>query len=229
MNRVEVIQEIIDKTQAKNYLEIGVLGGTCFLGIKARKKMGVDPKLLIPIKPKLMSYIKNPFTRYYEITSDEFFSQRQGLLKNIGLDVVFIDGLHTYKQSYNDVQNALKYLKEKGLIIMHDCNPPFEAAAFPAESIEHAKNLNLPGWTGEWTGDVWKTIVRLRSARDDLNVFVLNCDFGLGIIKKGKPENKLNYSVKEIENLLYKDLEKNRIQMLNLKPEKYFKEFLEQI
>jgi hypothetical protein len=229
MNRVEVIQKLIDKIKAKNYLEIGVLGGACFLGIKARKKMGVDPKLLIPKKIKIMSYINNPFTRYYEITSDEFFNQRQGLLKSIGLDVVFIDGLHTYKQSYNDVQNALKHLNGKGIIIMHDCNPTCEAAAFPAESLEHANNLNLPGWTGEWTGDAWKTMVRLRSTRDDLNVFVLNCDYGLGIIRKGKPESKLNYSVIEIENMLYKDLEKNRIQMLNLKPEEYFKEFLEQI
>lgn len=50
MDRITVIQEVIKKTKAKTYLEIGVAGGTCFLKIKAPKKIGVDIKFLISTK-----------------------------------------------------------------------------------------------------------------------------------------------------------------------------------
>lgn len=160
------------------------------------------------------------------MSSDDFFKLKLGLLIQNALDVVFIDGLHTYEQSLKDVNNSLKYLKEAGVIIMHDCNPPFESAAYPAESIEHAKSLNLPGWTGEWCGDVWKTIAHLRSSRNDLNIFVLDCDCGLGVITKGNVGNMLQYSIEEIQNLSYNDLKINNINILNLKGQGYFEEFI---
>lgn len=229
MNRITVIQEIIKKTKAKTYLEIGIQWGRCFLEIKATKKIGVDPKISITIKRKCKYYFKdvrNIFNKYYEMTSDDFFKLNSDLLIRHGLDGVFIDGLHTYEQSLKDVNNSLKYLKECGVIIMHDCNPPFEATAYPANSIEYAERLNLPGWTGEWCGDVWKTIAHLRSTRSDLNIFVLDYDYGLGIITKGKPENMLKYSTEEMQNLSYDDLQKNRINILNLKSYAYFEEFI---
>lgn len=35
--------------------------------------------------------------------------------------------------------------------------------------------------TPPWSGDVWKSIVHLRSIRPDLRVAVLDCDSGVGI------------------------------------------------
>lgn len=164
---------------------------------------------------------------YYE-TSDYFFENHApSLFLESSIDVAFIDGLHTYHQSYNDVVNALDFISSGGFILMHDCNPPTEAVAYPAHSLEEAAGLNIPGWTGQWCGDVWKSIVRLRSTRDDLRVFVLDCDFGIGVIYRGKPEEKLDISVPEIENMTYKDLQENRIQLLNLKPQNYLYEFLQ--
>jgi len=46
---------------------------------------------------------------------------------------------------------------------------------------------------------------------------VLDCDFGLGIITKKKPENMLNYSADAVCNLSYNDLEKERQSLINLK------------
>jgi hypothetical protein len=112
------------------------------------------------------------------------------------------------------------------VIIVHDYNPASEAA-HPALSFEHAESLNIPGFTGEWNGDAWKTIVYLRSSRRDLDVFVLDCDQGLGIIMKRKPENVLPHSPEEIQHLSYKDLDSNRKHLLNLKSQEYFHEFLQ--
>jgi hypothetical protein len=225
-----VIQEIIKKTRAKVYLEIGIHEGECFLRIRAPKKIAVDPQILISPKKKRKFYFKNLsniFNQYFDMTSDDFFKGNHKSLNSHGLDVVFIDGLHTYEQSLMDVQNALKYLKDDGVIIMHDCNPRSEAAAYPAHSYQDAQSLNIPGFTGEWNGDAWKTIVYLRSSRKDLNVFVLDCDQGLGIIMKREPENVLPYSTEEIQHLSYKDLDSNRKHLLNLKGQEYFHEFLQ--
>lgn len=226
MNRVDVIQKIIKKTRSRTYLEIGVFKGNTFLKIKAKKKIAVDPNVKIS-KRKIIKWIFRNFcnisAKYYGITSDDFFANKMFIH---GFDVVFIDGLHTFKQALIDVNNSLATLNEKGVIVMHDCNPPNWAAAYPAESHAHAKSLNLPGWTNAWCGDVWKTVCYIRNFRKDLNVFVLNCDYGLGIITKGKPEDNLNLTEDEFNNLTYYDLVKNKIELLNLKHKEYLYKFL---
>ena len=226
MNRTEVIQKIIDRTGAQNYLEIGVSRGDCFLSIKAPRKVAVDPKFKLSLRRRLKWAFRNLRSRYYESTSDDFFAK---VKLPHGFDVVFIDGLHTYGQSLKDVENALGVLGEKGVIIMHDCNPTDAASAHPADSQQHAASMGLPGWTGWWMGDVWKTICHLRSQRPDLKVLVLDCDCGLGIITRGGADDMLNLPVTELKELDYDDLAKNRKRFLNLKDESFFPEFLKTI
>lgn len=229
INRINILQNIIDRKKAKTYLEIGVRSGDAFLKIKATRKLGVDPNFVIsPIK-KFRYYFKNPynvFNEYFDMESDTFFAQENTRLSEHALDVVFIDGLHTFEQSLKDVQNSLVYLNDNGVIVLHDCNPLSEAAAFPAVSIEEVQKINPPGFEGIWNGDVWKTIVYLRSTRKDLRVFVLDCDFGLGVITKDYPENMLNYSPNAVHNLSYNDLAKERESLINLKNLNYLQEFL---
>ncbi len=100
-------------------------------------------------------------------------------------------GLHTYEQSFKDVENSLRCLNARGVVITHDCNPQSEAMARPLRLMGYAPGSNQQDWGVEWNGDVWKTICRLRSTHDDLNIFVLDCDKGMGIITRGKPEGLL--------------------------------------
>jgi len=223
MNRVKVIQKIINKIGGQNYLEIGVSRGDCFLAIQARRKVAVDPKFNLPAKRSLKIKWRNRHSEYYELPSDEFFSK---VKLPHGFDVAFIDGLHTYQQSLKDFENVFSTLGHKGVVIMHDCNPLDAATAHPADSYSHAAALKLPGWNGGWMGDVWKTIVHLRSQRRDLRAFVLDCDFGLGIITRGQPEDPLDISPADLQKMDYQDLEKNRKHWLNLKSEDYFHDFV---
>jgi hypothetical protein len=153
----------------------------------------------------------------FKTASDEFFQNKAEEYSGY-FDVVLIDGLHTYEQVLRDVCNALKFLAPSGVIVMHDCNPSSAAMAYPAASYEAAIGLKLPGWDGLWCGDVWKSIVHLRSTRQDLNVCVIDCDFGVGIVKRGTPENRLNFPVKRIQSMTYEDLNQDRKNLLNLKP-----------
>jgi SAM-dependent methyltransferase len=228
MTRLDVIQQLIDARKATTYLEIGVESGDVFIKARANKKIAVDPEIRITRKDKLKAIFRdfsNLSNEYYEMTSDEFFETRPDVLKN-GFGVVFVDGLHTFEQSLKDVENSLKVLRQNGVVVVHDCNPTTEAAAHPALSWKDAASLGLRGWTGAWSGDVWKTIVYLRSTRKDLNVFVLDCDCGIGIITEGTPTSTLDHSKEEIDALSYGDLKKNRAELLNLKSSDYLREFI---
>jgi SAM-dependent methyltransferase len=230
MNRADILQQIIHTIKAKSYLEIGVSRGDVFFPMLAKRKVAVDPAFRFYRREQLKSIFKNfcnLHNRYFEITSDEFFQTKADKLFHTGLDIAFVDGLHTYQQSLKDVDNCLKWLKKDGVIVIHDCNPHSQAMAYPAENIKQAKDLNLPGWSSEWCGDVWKAVVHLRSFYQNLRVFVLDTDYGVGIVTRGRPENMLHMTQESIQHLSYQDLVENRRDFLNLKKVETLPKFLE--
>jgi len=233
MTRIDVIQAIIDKIKGKTYLEIGSQNGDSFFKVRAKRKFAVDPKFKIPKKKMLGEILSRAAAletvRFYETTSDRFFLDNPSLFDRNKIDVAFVDGLHTYKQSLQDVFNCLRHLNDNGFIVLHDCNPAAEAIATPASSFQDAENKKVPGWAGYWSGDVWKTIVHLRSLHSELNVFVLDSDFGVGVVNKSKNEKPLSYSAKDIEQMSYSDLASKREELLNLKPESFLHEVLKKL
>lgn len=227
MNRTDALQQIIDGLNFSTYLEIGVANGDNFFSIKATEKTAVDPEFRFPetLRKKWMTRnVSNLAATYHQTTSDAFF---ESINRTARFDLVFIDGLHTFAQSLRDVVNSLEHLNDHGAIMLHDCNPSHPAAAHPADSLQHATALNLPGWTGAWCGDVWKTICHLRCRRADLKVFVLDCDHGLGIITKGTPDQLLDLTTDALNQMTFADLVHDRTHLLNLREEKYLSEFLE--
>jgi hypothetical protein len=210
ISRTDIIQSLIDIHQYDVYLEIGIERGLNFNKIKASVKLAVDPYIQMP-------YINTNNVKFFETTSDDFFNRRPPELIN-GVDIVFIDGLHTYDQSLRDVENSLKYLKPNGIIVMHDCLPDSEATAAPSweEAARH------PEFSGNWTGDVYKTIVYLRSFRKDLFVATIDTDWGIGIVTKDRPENMLNMSLNDINELTFDKLIADKENLLNLKTTSWF-------
>jgi hypothetical protein len=226
MNRNEVLQAIADRARAGSYLELGVEHGDTFFPLRIPHKVGLDPHFTFTWKFRAywtLRYPANATARLYRMTSDAFFARPPARDR---FDLIFIDGLHTAEQSFRDVQNSLELLAPQGVIVMHDCSPPNQAAAHPASSYAHAVSLRLPGWTGAWTGDVWKTICRLRATRSDLQVFVLDCDFGLGIITRGHPENRLAVDQDMLDRMGYTELAADRKALLNLKDPDFLADFL---
>jgi hypothetical protein len=226
MNRTCVIQKIIDAKDAVSYLEIGVQYGANFFRIKARQKVAVDPRFTFFNFRTLVLWLKYNRSKsctYKKCTSDEYFRH---LNPTVTFDVIFIDGLHTYTQSLEDVNNALERLNDGGVIILHDSNPPSEAAAYPAYSLEYAAKQKLSGWTGDWCGDVWKTVCNLRSNRMDLNVFVLNSDLGLGIVMKRESRRCLRLTQEELNVMTFAEFAVRRENLLDLKSETYLADFL---
>lgn len=230
MDRIDIAQAALDATGRSNYLEIGVCTGASFIPVQASRKWGVDPGHVLSwkriTKYRLFSFLYIKHEAIFRETSDDFFKNRRSLLERHGIDVAFIDGLHSYKQSLNDVLNCLNYLNPRGIVLMHDCNPVDEFAATPATGISEVAAVSPPGWTGAWNGDVWKAIVHLRSLREDLTTFVLDCDNGVGVVRRGRPSEKLPFTAAEIQGMDYSFLAANRKSLLGLRPPNYLYDFL---
>lgn len=214
INRTRTAQDHIDRMNAKVYLEIGVERGINFFQTQAPVKIAVDPRFKIPNRPKNTESVY-----FYEVPSDDFFeSDYKPKLEKDGIDVALVDGLHTYEQSLRDMVNCAEYLNEGGVIVVHDCYPKNEAASLPdmQAAIKHYT------FNGAWNGDVYKAILWLRCNRPDLEVYTLDIDHGLGIIKKGKAQDMLEYSDQQIKDMTYGDFMKiGPEKVLNLKPKDY--------
>lgn len=223
MDRSEVIQYLINKNNYKRYLEIGVFNGEVFFKIRCRFKYAVDPVFRFVRETKYKMMFKNSSNinaKYITKTSDEFFKEdAPALFSKNTIDICFIDGMHEFDFVKNDVLNTLKYLDKNGVIILHDCNP------LTAEAEVNYAAWEKRGLTGEWNGDVWKIIVYLKSVREDINVFTLDTDQGLGIITWGRQEAKLNFTEQQIRQFSFKEIDANRKEWLNLKPEGYLSEY----
>lgn len=180
--RSNIINALIQKNGYSSYLEIGVFKKKLnFEKINIEKKIGVDPG------------VEGYSEATHMMTSDDFFEKN-----NDHFDIVFIDGLHVFDQVLKDILNALDCLSDGGAIVCHDMNPQ----SFVMQTVPRVSNL--------WNGDCWKAFVTLRMERDDLDMFVIDADFGVGIIKKGS-----QVQLKK-QALTYKNLEKNRKDWLNL-------------
>lgn len=155
--RHEIINGLIQRFRYKSYLEIGVYQFACFNAVRCETKHCVDPGVK---------------TSTFPVTSDEFFKANTKKY-----DIVFIDGLHCEDQVFMDVQNALACLSPGGTIVMHDCNPETE--------YEQRDTPNGYDGKGVWLGTTWRAWARLRMTRPDLEMAVVDCDFGCGVIRRG--------------------------------------------
>jgi hypothetical protein len=125
----------------------------------------------------------DPDSSYQNIiikNSDDFFKDNTEKF-----DVIFIDGLHHSDQVYRDIVNSLECLNQFGIIICHDMLPTNE------------QMQEIPYRGGIWTGDCWKAFVKLRQERENLEMFTIDVDMGVSVIRKGS-QNKF-YTVDTIQ------------------------------
>lgn len=156
MKRWNIIQKFIDTHDYKKYLEIGVSEG----GSESYRAITCDYKVGVdPVKSEHVTHV---------MTSDEYFEKHDDTF-----DIIFVDGLHHADQVYRDITNGLKVLNDGGTIVCHDMLPT-------TENIQR-----VPREQGTWTGDCWKAWVRLRSEMSDLSMYVVDTDWGCGVIQKG--------------------------------------------
>jgi len=138
----------------------------------------------------------------HKMTSDEFFIQNKDTF-----DLIFIDGLHIYEQVIKDIDNSLKILKENGVILIHDCLP---------SKIWHQ---TIPQTHTSWNGDVWKSIVNLRT-RKEIDTYTIKADQGLGLVLKRRNKDILVHNIQNFKKLIFKDYYTHHNKFMRLIDEK---------
>lgn len=198
LNRIGIIQRLINKHKFSRYLEIGVGAGTCIHNVFCDVKEGVDPN---PQARRGVIYTKHrmPSDKFFETNTEKY-------------DIIFVDGLHNSDQVYRDIVNGLDILNENGRIVCHDMLPHTE------------KMQRVPRVQNEWTGDCWKAWVKLRSERSDLEMYVVDTDYGCGVIQKGSQECIARVADKD---LTWQGFCKNKEEWMNIKSVDEFDEIID--
>ena len=179
--------------------------------INAKKylEIGIDQRATfdnidIPFKVGVDPYVDSPGT--VQQTSDDFF-----IANNEKFDLIFIDGLHHVDQVYRDIINSLGCLNPDGIIVCHDMLPTSEDMQI------------TPFRGGMWTGDCWKAFVNLRQTREDLEMFTIDVDMGLGVIRRGKQDK-----VRVDREVNYENFTYHKYDWMNIYPLPAFYEFMDE-
>jgi len=97
INRIELINYLLDKRSFSRYLEISMRDQIAeFRYVQSNYKKLVSPQT---------------YQAFFQNNTEKF-------------DIIFIDGLHTEEQVLKDLHHAFACLATNGMIILHDCMPP---------------------------------------------------------------------------------------------------------
>lgn len=146
--RINTLAKAIGATR---YLEIGVHHGRTFFAVDIAKKTAVDPRFRFEWQDK-----QNADTRFFAMTSDRWFINHGG---GEMFDIIFLDGLHTFEQTFRDFCNSLMVSHEKTIWIIDDTVPSDVYSSWPnqreATSFRHS---DFAVARGTWQGDVFKMV-----------------------------------------------------------------------
>jgi GT2 family glycosyltransferase len=108
-----------------------------------------------------------PF-EYFELGKERLLATAQKY------DVIFVDSYHTFEQTYKDIELACQLVTDNGIIIIHDCSPVNESQT--GELLVE----------GTWAGQTYEAFVRFRYQHPEHNCFVIDIDYGCGIIHQNQ-------------------------------------------
>lgn len=197
------IKRIKALNNAKTYLEIGVSAGQTFLGVDIAYKDGVDPNFRFDTAPVITDKV-----RLFSQTSDAFWTSGQGLV----YDVIMIDGLHTFEQTFRDIVASLRYAHARTVWLIDDTLPNDVFSAIPdnARCMQERRKMNIAG--NAWHGDAFKVVPAIHD-------FIPTMDY-VTIINSGNPQtlawfgNRADFApfannLETISRMTYFDIEPN--------------------
>jgi hypothetical protein len=204
-----LINSLLTKTKNSQYLEIGVMAGVTFHQVtESSLKVAVDPKFLFDV-----SHLMSANVRYETMTSDMYFLQNKQIF-----DVIFIDGLHEFKQSLKDLLSSLAILShETAYVIIDDIWPTDIFSSLPDQQEcydlrrEFLRSNEVPL---DWRGDVYKILFFTKSFLGTWKASVVTetADTNHRLILTRYGRNNLalpeSMTLEQIERLSYTDFRK---------------------
>ncbi|MGH8002957.1 MAG: class I SAM-dependent methyltransferase [Brasilonema sp.] len=149
--RFERLNALAKINSASRYLEIGVAQGVTFTQIDVSYKIAVDPKF----KFNFQEYADQK-TIFYEVRSDLFFSKFAS--EHDEFDLIYLDGLHTFEQTFRDFCASLKNSHKHTIWLIDDTHPSSWLAANPNPKFVKRLRKYLNIKDRRWMGDVFKVV-----------------------------------------------------------------------
>jgi hypothetical protein len=153
------------------YLEIGVETGQTFFAVTSPQKTAVDPTFTFDLDEAQSA---EPTSHFFQITSDDYF---QNHWDGQPFDIMFLDGLHTWDQTYRDFCNSLLAMHKRSVIILDDVfpNDVFSCNRDQVEAVMMRQFMtNDP--SNAWHGDTYKVIPLIRTFHPLLNFCTIITD-----------------------------------------------------
>lgn len=146
----------------RSYLEIGVETGKTLLQVSVAQRTGVDPCFQFDWQ----SYQGRDGLQLHACESDSFFAT---LDPAITYDLIFVDGLHTFEQTYRDVLHALRHSHSRTVILIDDTMPSDAfSACRDADQCYRLRSRFGNSDDRSWHGDTYKVIPLLAAFHADL-------------------------------------------------------------
>jgi SAM-dependent methyltransferase len=98
--------------------------------------------------------------------------------KGLTFDLVFLDAHHTYECAARDLAAAYSLLTPRGVMVIHDCNPPSREIASPEQV------------GGAWCGATYKSFIDFCLGNPSIDYFTVDADYGCGVIIKPRDPDR---------------------------------------
>lgn len=155
------LNTLIEAFGYSRYLEVGVSKGKTLEAVRAEQRVGVDPAPRFDIQRLPVG------VEFFPQESDEFFSE---LSEGDLFDLILIDGLQEFRQSYRDCVASLRHLNAGGLIVVDDVVPSSDSAAIAVRAGVKGHAVAFESELDAWMGDVYKTALALATLHEGLHV-----------------------------------------------------------
>ncbi len=194
------LNKLASINQSSRYLEIGVSEGQTFNAIDIENKVAVDVKFQFNYQKCATDKVI-----FFEVSSDEFF--RSHCQQFLPFDLIYLDGLHTFEQTFRDFCASLSCGHSRTIWLIDDTCPGSYAQAQPS----HQLCQKLKRISGEknksWMGDVFKVIAAINDFFPQFS-FATFPDHGQTVVwKKWRTDFKPQWnSLERISRLEYSDL-----------------------
>lgn len=142
------INALAGAMRATRYLEVGVNKGDTFRAVEVAERVAVDPEFRFDWEAEA-----NGATVFHQVPSDAYFADCRERF-----DIVFLDGLHVFAQTFRDFCNALDVTHARSLIIIDDTVPDDIYSSWPHPRESRAFRRMAGGRGGSWHGDIFKMV-----------------------------------------------------------------------
>ncbi len=155
------INRLVRLLGARSYLEVGVAGGATFFAVDVANKVAVDPRFAFDVDAR-----RGPGVEFHAVPSDTFFA---GLDEQVTFDVIYLDGLHIFEQTYRDFTNALAHSHPRTIIMIDDTVPSSLYSAQRDRQAMQAERKQQGNTELAWHGDIYKMLAAIHDFHPSYN------------------------------------------------------------